>query len=78
MESTCEQIHVLWIVILVIKLFIRMPLTPITSVLFDVPYVKTQYPVLAQSLKKKNVATKSDQCSDYKGKWTLLHSLLDY
>ncbi len=46
-----------------------MPLTPITSVLFDVPYVKIQYPVLAQALYKRNIATKSDKCSDYHGKF---------
>ncbi len=41
-----------------------MPLSPVTSLLFDVNYVKVQYPVLASTLKNPVLGPVSSQCID--------------
>jgi hypothetical protein len=49
-----------------------MPLTPVTSLLFDAQYVQAQYPVLAQSLptSNKGLAT-APQCSRNAGECSI-------
>lgn len=41
-----------------------MPLSPVTSLLFDANYVKLQYPVVATSMKHVNNGPISSQCMD--------------
>lgn len=48
----------------------RMPLTPVTALLFDQTYVKEQWPILGSRLEfKKHVPNFKQECDAHPGNW---------